>query len=163
MYYLAREYKSIPALWSLQMMIGRASTPTPTRADLHCLEGQADCEPSQLQCQRGIQWSLQRKTAPENEGMRHTREAAPVDRSILLGMNSNDPNQQAVLWGPKPTTGWSTSRLSIIPNPISLLQCWPSATLNQQPQRSNGIYQWLHSMGHRTHGMKQLGRHRSYH
>src|SRR5438045_5703643 len=56
--------------------------------------GLSDHQPSQFQCQRGLQQSLQRKTAPENEGMRHTREAAPVDRGILLRMNGNNPNQK---------------------------------------------------------------------
>lgn len=61
-----------------------------------------------------LHWSLQKKTTPENEGVRYTGETPPVDRGILLGTHSNDPSQWALLRGAQSLVRASTSTTIIL-------------------------------------------------
>ena len=81
-------------LWSAQAAVSRESTSAAPRTDLYRVARSADCQPDQLRCQGSVQRGVQGKTAAEDEGTRHTTEAAEVGRGILLRAHSVNPGQR---------------------------------------------------------------------
>jgi hypothetical protein len=88
------------------------------RTDLRRMEESLGGQPGELRRERGLQWSMQGETDPENEGEGHPRGPAPLGGSLLLGANGDNSGQRPDVRDPEPASGWAAPRIATVTDPL---------------------------------------------